>query len=193
MLHPVYESGKEKYVGKEFYGGINPYPKNNFYPCVVVTCIEDDTELYLEEMKDDASVVKKTQAARVLNRGEEYVFYLTSGVPWYRIVSTKDVYVYTSKAFLNGYAYVRDTLFLPDVNGVFRGSDFIVNIGMETLAYCSKPDCELTVFSFDGKFSPFKMQLENGYSLLGCPRVYTQKQYLVSFSEPGLIQFNISY
>jgi len=193
MLHPSYESGKERYIGKEFYGGVNPYPNNNFYPCVVITCIEDNTDVYLEEMRDDATVVKKSTASRVLNQGEEYVFYLTAGVPWYRIVSTKDVYVYTSRAMLNGYAYIRDTLFLPDVNGVFRGNDFIVNIGMETLGYCSKPDCELTVFSFDGKFSPFRMQMENGYSLLGCPRVHTQKQYLVSFSEPGLVQFNTAY
>ncbi len=193
MLHPVYESGKERYVGKEFYGGVNPYPNNNFYPCVVITCMEDNTEVYLEEMKEDGTVVKKTQASRILKRGEEYTFYLTSGVPWYRIVSTKDIYAYTSRAMLNGYAYTRDTLFLPDINGVFCGSDFIVNIGMESLGYSSKPDCELTVYSFDGKFSPFKMQLENGFSLLGCPRVYGQKQYLVSFSGTGLVQFNSAY
>ncbi|MCM8759140.1 MAG: GDSL-type esterase/lipase family protein [Candidatus Omnitrophica bacterium] len=193
MLYPTYESGKEKYVGKTFYGGVNPYPSNNFYPCVVITCLEDNTEVYLEELKDDGSVVKKTKASRILNQGEEYTFYLTSGVPWYRIVSTKDIYAYTSRAMLNGYAYTRDTLFLPDINGVFCGTDFIANIGMETLAYSSKPDCELTIYSFDGKFSPFKMQLENGYSLLGCPRVYGQKQYLVSFSNPGLVQFNSAY
>ncbi|MCX7704893.1 MAG: GDSL-type esterase/lipase family protein [bacterium] len=193
MLHPTYESGKERYVGKEFYGGVNPYPSNNFYPCIVVTCLEDNTDVYIEEMKDDGTVVKKTQASRTLTQGEEYTFYLTSGVPWYRIVSTKDIYAYTSRAMLNGYAYTRDTLFLPDINGVFCGSDFIVNIGMETLAYSSKPKCHLTVYSFDGKFSPFSMQLEDGYSLLGCPRVYGQKQYLVSFSDPGLVQYNSAY
>jgi len=193
MLHPTYESGKEKYTGKEFYGGINPYPNNNFYPCIVVTCIDGSADVYLEEMKDDGTVVKKTQASKTLKQGEEYVFYLESGVPWYHIVSTGDIYVYTSRAMLKGYAYTRDTLFLPDVNGVFCGTDFIANIGMETLVYSSKPDCELTVYSFDGKFAPFKMQLEKGYSLLGCPRVYGEKQYLISFSSPGLVQFNSGY
>lgn len=193
MLHPTYENGKEKYVGKEFYGGVNPFPERNFYPCLVVTCIDDNTEVYLEEMKDDGTVVKKTQATRILKQGEEYIFYLTSGVPWYHIVSTGDIYVYTSKTLLNGYPYIRDTLFLPDVNGVFRGTDFILNIGVETLAYSSKEDCELTVYSFDGNFSPFRMKLENGYSLLGCPRIYGTKQYLVSFETPSLVQFNTAY
>lgn len=194
MLHPTYESGKEKYVGKVFYGGVNPYPYNNSYPCLVVTSIEDNTDVYLEEMKDDGSVVKKTHGSRTLGQGEEYTFYLTSGVPWYKIVATKDVYVYTSKAMLDGYAHTRDTLFLPDVNGVFCGTDFIANIGMDTFAYSSKSDCGLTIYSFDGKYSPFRMNLENGYSLLGCPgSLYGKKQYLISFSDPGLVQFNSAY
>lgn len=193
MLHPVFEKGKEKYVGKEFYGGLNPYPKNTIYPCVVVTSLENNNEVYFEEMEENGTVVKKTQAPAPLRQGQEYVFYLTSRVPWYHIVATKAIYVYTSRAVMNNYAYTRASVFLPDVNGVFNGKNFIVSIGMDILAYSKTPDCGLTIYSMDGKFSPFVMNLENGYSLLGCPRLYGKYQYLVSFSDSGLIQFNTPY